>query len=159
MSRQNANMGIWFFFSTVSMHLESVEHTSLSCFIKLIFMALWYLCIGGVWFLGINLFLHTFSRKMLIVNQIMGWNRVTVTLIQTESWNSNICFASSGYNLCDNKEFYFILFFNWSIVDLQCCVNFCHTAKWFSYAYIYILFYILFHMVHHRIMNVVPCAI
>ena len=28
-------------------------------------------------------------------------------------------------------------FFNWSIVDLQCCVNFHCTAKWFSYTYIY----------------------
>ena len=24
-------------------------------------------------------------------------------------------------------------FFNWSMVDVQCCVNFCSTAKWFSY--------------------------
>ena len=28
-------------------------------------------------------------------------------------------------------------FFNWSIVGLQCCVNFCYTAKWLSYTYIY----------------------
>ena len=31
------------------------------------------------------------------------------------------------------------------IVDLQCCVNFCYTAKWLSYIYIYILFHSLFH--------------
>ena len=39
----------------------------------------------------------------------------------------------------------FILF--WSILDLQCCVNFCCIVKWFSviYTYICILFYILFH--------------
>ena len=33
----------------------------------------------------------------------------------------------------------------WSIVDLKCCVNYCCTAKWLSYTYIYILFHILFH--------------
>ena len=29
-------------------------------------------------------------------------------------------------------------FFNWTIVDLQCCVSFRCTAKWFSYTYIHI---------------------
>ena len=38
-----------------------------------------------------------------------------------------------------------LFFLYWSIVDLQCCVNFCYTAKWFSYTYTYILFNILFH--------------
>ena len=38
----------------------------------------------------------------------------------------------------------YIVFFNlifilyWGIVDLQCCVNFRYTAKWFSYTYTYI---------------------
>ena len=35
--------------------------------------------------------------------------------------------------------------FYWSIVDWQCCINFCCTATWFSYTYVYILFHILFH--------------
>ena len=28
--------------------------------------------------------------------------------------------------------------FCWSIVELQCCVNYCYTAKWLSYTYIYV---------------------
>ena len=33
---------------------------------------------------------------------------------------------------------FFFFFFNWSIVDLKCCVSFCWTAKWISYTYTYI---------------------
>ena len=31
---------------------------------------------------------------------------------------------------------FFFFFFNWSRADLQCCVSFRCTAKWFSYTYI-----------------------
>ena len=33
---------------------------------------------------------------------------------------------------------------NWSIVDLQYCISFRYTAKWFSYAYIHISIFIFF---------------
>ena len=31
--------------------------------------------------------------------------------------------------------------FNWSIVDLQCCANFCCAAQWFSYMHVHIQLY------------------
>ena len=38
----------------------------------------------------------------------------------------------------------FLNLFYWSMVDLQCFVNFCCEAQWFSYTYISILFHIPF---------------
>ena len=40
--------------------------------------------------------------------------------------------------------FHLIFIFNWSMVDLQCCVSFKYTAQWFSYIYIHIYIHILF---------------
>ena len=46
------------------------------------------------------------------------------------------------------------------IVDLQCSVNFCCTAKWPSYTYTYILFLTLSPiMCYHKWLDIVPCAI
>ena len=59
-----------------------------------------------------------------------------------EFWCS--CWCSETI-LFKNQWHHFITtkkdFFNWSIVHIQCCVNYCYTAKWFSYTYIYILFH------------------
>ena len=38
---------------------------------------------------------------------------------------------------CPSIIVYTLLFFNWSIVDLQYCAGFRGTAKWFSYIHIY----------------------
>jgi len=35
--------------------------------------------------------------------------------------------------------------FYWRVVDIQCRVNFCCTAKWFKYTYVHSLFHILLH--------------
>ena len=60
------------------------------------------------------------------------------------------------------------IYFYWNIVNLQCCVNFYHTAKWFSYMYvcvcvsiyIYIHIYIFFSIIiYHRIVNIVYCSV
>ena len=45
----------------------------------------------------------------------------------------------SSVCVCDSDADLFKKLFYWNIVDLQ-CANFCCTAKWFSYMYIYILF-------------------
>ena len=49
---------------------------------------------------------------------------------------------------------------NWSIIDLQCCVSFWYTAKWFYiYVYIYIYSFSYSIIVYYKILNIVPCAI
>ena len=56
-----------------------------------------------------------------------------------------------------------LLFFNWSIVNLQCSVSFWCTAKSFSFTYIYIYVYIYIYIyirffsiiVYYKILNIV----
>ena len=58
--------------------------------------------------------------------------------------------------------FSFLLLFNWRVVDLQCCVSFRYTAKWFSYTHIYInlFFFGVFSILgYYKILNIFPCAI
>ena len=64
------------------------------------------------------------------------------------------------------RPYLFKNLFYWSIVDLQCCVNFCCASQWFRYIYIHIvciyifIFFILFSiLVYPKILNTVPCAI
>ena len=39
---------------------------------------------------------------------------------------------------------FFLIYFYWSIVDLQCCINYCCTVKSLSYICIHILLILLF---------------
>ena len=50
-------------------------------------------------------------------------------------------------------------FQNWSVVDLQCCVSFWCTAKWFSflYIYIYIFFFNLYIYTHSSVDGYLGC--
>ena len=45
--------------------------------------------------------------------------------------------------------FYFINLFYWTIVDLQCCVHLCCTAKWLRYTYTYVYIYVYTHTHTH----------
>ena len=41
------------------------------------------------------------------------------------------------------------LIFNWTIVDLKCCVSYCCKAMWISYTYTYIHFFRFFSHIDH----------
>ena len=46
--------------------------------------------------------------------------------------------SPAPYEMTQSQLLCQLLFKNWTIVDLQCCVSLRCTAKWFSYTYIYI---------------------
>ena len=84
----------------------------------------------------------------------------TILLVRREgeeAGNFPAVFTPSGNSYKTTRPGFFFFFFYGSRVDLQCCVNLCCTAKWFSYTYIS-FFIFSFIMAYHRILNIVPCA-
>jgi len=63
---------------------------------------------------------------------LLGWQIVTAVLPRKSFFDIRCAFC------------FFLLNFNWSIVDLQCCVSSWCIAKWFSYICV-CSFHILFH--------------
>ena len=66
------------------------------------------------------------------------WTTYTLSSLKTK-WEVKFCFT---------QLIFFKHLFCWSIIALQYCVNFCHTAKWFNYTYIYTFFSYLSMMVY-----------
>ena len=87
------------------------------------------------------------SKLMIICNLNTGhvWWCYHATLLWAGAPQQHECFNNSWAVFFLKGNIIFL--FYWCIADLQCCVNFFCTAKWFSYTYIYIhsFFNILFH--------------
>ena len=65
----------------------------------------------------------------------------------TRDWTCVACIGRWILNHYTTTKEVLIYFFNWSIVNLQFCLSFKCTTKWFNYIYmyVYIFFQILFH--------------
>ena len=75
-------------------------------------------------------------------------------------WSLQVCFL---------VRLWILLLFYWSIIDLQCCLSFWHTAKWLSYTYLHAytysfsfsfpLWFITGFWIHSLCCTVGPCCL
>ena len=84
-------------------------------------------------------FLQPFSFKGTILIGCSNW-----ISISRDSWASllfNLYWLWDHLGLVTisviSLFFFLLIFKNWSVVNLQCCVSFCCIAKWVSYTYIH----------------------
>ena len=109
-----------------------------------------------------RLYLSPLSTRVDSVNDLLVWNREgqPPCLNARLALSCHLCSTvSCGIRLKPVFTETTFFFFNWSIVDLQYCVNFCYTVKLISVIHTYTFFIFFSIMVYHRILNIVPCAI
>ena len=88
------------------------------------------------------------SSKVDIKTQVTKYSSLSVLqkpiLLLPGLWNSLSQLKCRGS--LETKESFF--FFNWSLADLQCCINFRCTAKWFRCTHINVYFFRFFSEIH-----------
>ena len=100
---------------------------------KFLFKSLFFFYFG--FFLFLSFFFFFFFRRTLSKLKFpgQGSNRCHSSI------QSHSSHTTRSITHWATREFQLVFFFfNWSIVDLQCCISFRCTAKWFRYIYIYI---------------------
>ena len=82
-------------------------------------------------------FTHT-TVLWVFTPTLRGWyHHLHFTAKKTEAQGSEVLCQRSQRSVTPPRYLWFIsgsFFLNWSVFDLQCHVQFCCTAKWFSYA-------------------------
>ena len=82
-----------------------------------------------------------------------AWKKI---ILSSPKKNSRACFYLGKHG--DMGILFFKVFY-WSVVDLQCCVNFRDTAKNLLYVYPFLVFRFFSHIDYYKIFSRVPCAI
>ena len=98
---------------------------------------------------------HWAKSKAFIIQISMGTKREPRSSPKFGPNFANKAIRNSQYfcSIILFKEIY------WSRVNLQYCVSFQYTAKWFSYIYISPFFFRFFsHIGHYRVFSRFPCA-
>ena len=99
-------------------------------------------------------FLHCFSSLAFSV-LLDGHSKSMCFVLSIRKWNQIVSIICEVF--C---KILFLWFFNWSILELQYCVNFTCREKWFYHACVYIYIAVFFKdsFPLYNILSTVPCA-